>query len=155
MRIKLVSLQTVEKAKSIILDGLKERFSVFDTTYNTDLQDLLMSYNGEDRKLFIGEKQGEVVCTGALTKRSNHVVGIERVSVDIQWRNQGFAKRMISHLENEAHKQSYSKLIVETSDHWHSAIHLYKTCGYHEVQRKHNCIYFEKLLSQRRKYDEC
>lgn len=117
-------------AKALVLNGLSERFGYLDKDLNTDLNNIIKSYTGKGNIFLIGLLDKRVACTGALIQLDKETAQIVRISVDNQYRKNGFAKLMIKHLEKYAFEKNFKRIIIFAEPHWTEAVNLYNSCGY-------------------------
>ncbi|SDQ77557.1 GNAT family N-acetyltransferase [Virgibacillus salinus] len=141
-----VTEQQQGAAKDIILEGFKEYFGFIDHTMNPDLNNIYRHYNMNGNAFYVGEIEDWIICTGAITKESESTARIERMSVKKEYRRQGIAQKMLFHLEKQAGKMGYSKIVMETNKEWPSAINLYNTNGYTPFKRDSQRIHMLKEL---------
>lgn len=146
LTIKIVEMKDTEDAKNIILEGLKERFGFLDHSYNPDLNDILKNYIDNGDTFLVGFMNQTVVCTGALTKETEDIGRIQRMSVKEEFRGKGFARQMLQFLESIAKENGFKKLLLETNKEWASAIELYKSTGYSIYQTDEKSSHFYKLI---------
>lgn len=130
LTIKQITKKYQDEAKRLVLTGMKERFGFIDHTLNPDLNNICCHYSANGNVFFIGFLNGELVCTGALTKKNLTTGRIERMSVKKAYRRKGIANKMLYHIESRAIKMGYSKIVLETNRDWNSAIKFYKNNGY-------------------------
>lgn len=138
-----------EEAKLLILDGLLERFGFIDHSLNPDLDDIMIHFNKEGNIFLIALVNKELVATGALTKESERVGRVERMSVKRQYRRQGVGKRILQSIESYARSLDYTKLVLETNNNWESALHFYSINGYHSYLNDGQRTHLEKSISER------
>lgn len=142
----MIEKNDTEDAKSLILEGLKERFGFLDYSFNQDLNDIMINYIEMDDIFLVGIDNHNIVCTGALTKENEHVGRIQRMSVKVGFRGKGYARQMLCSLESAAKEKGFKKLVLETNKEWTSAIELYKSTGYSIYQTDERCSHFVKLI---------
>lgn len=123
-----------EETKELILEGLKERFDIWEPDpefiLNPDLKDMNKYYKQDGYKFLVGLFNGEVVCAGGLQEINEQCAELGRVTVKTEYRKNGLGKRMVEELEKEAIRMGYKKLMLYTGEDWYSAISLYETLNY-------------------------
>ncbi len=117
-------------AKAIVLAGMTERWGKLDPTLNPDLNDIHASFIDAGDYFFVGEVDGQLVATGALTHEAEGVARIVRMSVLAGWQGCGFGRNITQFLIDHARKCGYREIVVETNADWTSAVRLYQTCGF-------------------------
>lgn len=127
----------------------EDRFSPFSLPYGC----FLVAYEDtspikNDRKL----SSKDVLGCGGLQKIDQEVVEIKRMWVRKDIRGIGLGKRLLDALERAAIKIGYKKVRLDTNQRLESAISMYKSAGYLEIERYNNNLYaahwFEKVLCQ-------
>jgi ribosomal protein S18 acetylase RimI-like enzyme len=134
------------QARTLILDGLGEHFSLVDTTLNPDLEDISASYVNQGCVFLVAELDGKVVGTGALTTDSGLQGRIVRVSVARNHRRQGIAEAIVARLIEHARSREYRRILVETNHDWCAAIALYRHCGFEPFARDPESVYLRLEL---------
>lgn len=87
---------------------------------------------------FVGYLDGEPVVSGAWRRRSipgeqRPVAELKRMYVVPGHRGRGLARRMLSHLEEQAAASGLQVLVLETGIRQPEAIELYLSSGYHPI----------------------
>ncbi len=141
-----VSKLTVESAKNLVLSGLKEHWGTIDNSLNPDLYAILEHYIAKGDDFIVGVYDKQVICCGALTKESQAVGRMQRISVDINFRGKGLASKIVDFLEKRAHIRGFKIIVVETTKTWDNAIQLYLKNGYKEYNRDEEDVHLEKIL---------
>ncbi|MDT3427405.1 ribosomal protein S18 acetylase RimI-like enzyme [Paenibacillus forsythiae] len=72
---------------------------------------------------------------GAIKKLDEAHVELKRFFVEPEFRNRGIARRIVRRLEEEAAKQGYQGIKLETGDQQTEAVGFYKKNGYVEIPR--------------------
>ena len=117
-------------AKNLVLAGLAERWGQLDTTLNPDLNDIWQHYVASGGAFVVALFEDAIVGTGALSREEEGVMRIERVSVASDHRRCGLGRALSDYLIALARQRNCTRLLVETTDTWHSAIRLYQECGF-------------------------
>lgn len=97
-------------------------------------------------------KEDQPVACGAFKERNPEVVEIKRMYVKPDYRNQGYASKILRILELWASELDYKKCILETGLRQIEAIGLYQRCNYKVIknyppyQYRSNSKCFEKNL---------
>jgi ribosomal protein S18 acetylase RimI-like enzyme len=144
--IEVVSKQTQDQAKNIILSGLQERFGYLDDSYNKDLDDIYHHYMNGANIFLIGRLHNKVICTAALIHEKIHIGRVVRMSVLQEHRRRGYARRMLEEIEMHAHSRGFEKIVLETTNNWYDAISFYESHGYVEYDRNEDEVHLMKEL---------
>jgi len=113
--------------RTLVLDGMAERWGAVDESLNTDLDDINSHY-GSDRVL-IAVDGATVVGTGILLIRATEGE-IVRMSVHRNYRRRGIARRVLVELVNLAAGYGVERIVVETNAKWIEARNLYEAFGF-------------------------
>jgi GNAT superfamily N-acetyltransferase len=113
--------------RTLVLDGMAERWGVVDESLNTDLDDIDAHY-GSDCVL-IAVDCGMVVGTGILLIRATEGE-IVRMSVHRDYRRRGIARQVLAELVNLAADYGVKRIVVETNAKWIEARNLYEASGF-------------------------
>lgn len=130
-----------QQAREVIESGLLEHWPSYDETMNPDVLRLHRTYGSN---MLIGLKDDRVVATGAWLIVETTVASIVRMSVAKPFRRQGVASRMLSALERRIANQGYSRIVLETTSHWHGAVRFYTDRGYRLTHQVGGDSYFVK-----------
>jgi ribosomal protein S18 acetylase RimI-like enzyme len=133
-------------ARTLILQGLGDRFGFIDETLNPDLDDIAAHYLARGHLFLVALCQQKLVGTGALLIQPDQVGQIVRVSTDHAYRRQGIASSVCLQLISLARQHALSQLIVETTHDWYDAIRLYQKLGFVEYQRVRQGVYLARDL---------
>ena len=146
MKIFKITCEYEEEAKTLVLEGLKDRWGFIDESYNLDLNNIVQTYDIDGGIFLIGKLGDETVCTGAFTKEDSVTCQIKRVPVKKNYRRNGFAKSIVLELERHAKDMGYKRIVLETTNTWASAIEFYIKNGYIECLNDDHDIYFYKEI---------
>jgi ribosomal protein S18 acetylase RimI-like enzyme len=144
-----VSPMTAPLARSLILEGLKERVGPLIPGINPDLDNILSFYPGSGHLFLIGYLQDspdKMVCTGALVRETDASARIVRVSVQKRYRRNKIAGAMVRALEAHAKKNNFHEILLETTDDWDSAIKFYRSLGYQIYNHADGSCHMKKRL---------
>ncbi len=89
---------------------------------------------------------------GAIKKFDKNAVEVKRMFVSSDFRNQGFAQKVLQELEIWAKELGYKKCVLETGKRQLEAVKFYPKCGYHVIsnygqyKEMENSICFEKKI---------
>jgi putative acetyltransferase len=73
------------------------------------------------------------VACGAIRELDQSTAEIQRMYVGREYRRRHIARAILSHLENEARRLGYSRLLLETGDRQAPALALYEASGFDRV----------------------
>lgn len=149
IRFEELTKSTHQQVRSLILAGLEQHWGSIDESLNPDLDDMLTSYqNG--RTLVARDTAGDIVGTGTLILRSDHVAEIVRMSVDSSVRRRGVGRQIVDELVATARANRCERVILETTSTWTEVIEFYQSCGFTithvEVGEFGSDTWFELLL---------
>jgi GNAT superfamily N-acetyltransferase len=113
--------------RSLVFDGMAERWGSVDASLNPDLSDVDGRY-GEDIVLVALDGE-QVVGTGILLLQSAPGE-IVRMSVHRDHRRRGIATEVLSALVQEARTHAVEQIVVETNALWNDARALYEGAGF-------------------------
>jgi ribosomal protein S18 acetylase RimI-like enzyme len=125
----------------LILAGLGQRFGTIRPELNPDLVDIGGYYGAIGGYIVVLEElttSGAMLigCGMLIPEAGQTKVGrLVRLSVGVAWQGQGWGRVLTEHLLAHGRGQGYTTLWVETNADWHSALHLYQTCGFTEQYR--------------------
>ena len=96
-----------------------------------DLQNIAHHYLSEPGGNFwVAEVNGQVVGTAGVQRQSAEVAELRRMAVDIRWRQQGIARRLLEQVEGFARQHGYKRLCLSTITPLTPAISMYERAGY-------------------------
>ena len=96
-----------------------------------DLQNIARHYLSEPGGNFwVAEVNGQAVGTAGVQRQSAEVAELRRMAVDIRWRRQGIARRLLEQAEGFALQHDYKRLCLSTITPLKPAISLYERAGY-------------------------
>lgn len=147
MDISRITPEECEEAKTLVLEGFRERFGWIDDTLNPDIKDIMRYYDGMENHFFVGSDGNGIVCTGALKKHGASTYEIVRMSVRADMRSKGVGRTMLRHLEDAAKSLKAVKLVLETNRAWEDAVGFYKRSGFIITGENESRFYFEKILT--------
>ena len=83
--------------------------------------------------MVVVERNAELIAAGALVPEGATAARILRVSVARSRRRRGLARSVVEELVRRARQQGLSEVRVSTDTPWHSAVELYRACGFTEL----------------------
>ena len=113
--------------RSLVLEGMAERWGSVDESLNTDLNDIAAHY-AEDYVL-VALDGALVVGTGILLIRAAEGE-IVRMSVRRDYRRRGIATQLLAKLVHLASEYGVNRIVVETNAKWREAQNLYEAAGF-------------------------
>ncbi|MHA1585417.1 MAG: GNAT family N-acetyltransferase, partial [Promethearchaeota archaeon] len=120
LKILTLSSSSQFQARTLILEGLKDRFGWIDYSMNLDLDYILKNYNKPEQIFLTGWIGGLLVATGALIREIIHpnkklkIARIVRMSVSRDYRRMGIAGEILKKLEEYARNFGYHQILLET-----------------------------------------
>jgi ribosomal protein S18 acetylase RimI-like enzyme len=116
-------------AKTLVLDGLSERFKPFRPELNTDVNDIPNNFD----IFLVAYVEDKLVATGGLHFLPNNTAKVVRMSTAREFRVQGIASKVLRELETIAKTKGIQHLTLVTHQTWTDAIHLYERHGFRVI----------------------
>ena len=113
--------------RSLVLDGMAERWGSVDESLNTDLDDIAAHYRNDS--VLVALDGAKVVGTGILLVRGGEGE-IVRLSVHRDYRRRGIARQLLAELVDLASGHGIKRIVVETNAKWREAHNLYEASGF-------------------------
>jgi GNAT superfamily N-acetyltransferase len=126
--------------KSLILDGLRERWKNLDSSKNPDLDDIAASYGAGWFRVAV--HAGRIVGTGALIPRAEDEMEIRRMSVRRDLRRRGIGGAILRRLIDDARASGCRRIILETTSDWKDAVAFYQKRGFCITHQQGGDTYF-------------
>src|SRR5262245_2482078 len=126
--------------KDLILDGLQEHWGTVDDEKNPDLNDIAASY--AEGIFFVARLNERIVGTGALLPIDSHACEIKRMSVAADLRRHGVGRLVLQELIECAKRQSFQRIILETTSTWQDAVAFYVGNGFRITHHQEGDTYF-------------
>lgn len=147
MEIRNFKKKDQSRAQNVILNGLKEYWGFIDTSLNPDVYDIKKAYVKEGSAFIVVELGQKIIGTGGLKRTEDtDMVQMVRVSVDKNYRRQGIAKKIVTHLLSQAVTMGYKKVLVETTKTWKIPRALYNDVGFTEIKETEEDVYMIRAL---------
>jgi GNAT superfamily N-acetyltransferase len=131
--------------RSLILDGLTERWGRWDPAKNPDLNDIASSYASGFFRVAVLD--GRIVGSGALIPSAEGIAEIRRMSVARPFRGRGIGGAILNRLVEDARSAGCRKIILETTSTWTDAIAFYRKRGFRITHIKEGDTYFALELN--------
>jgi GNAT superfamily N-acetyltransferase len=116
-----------------------------------DLDAVAATYLDDGGEFLVGLCDGRLVAIGALRHVTDAAGELKRMRVQPAFQRRGFARLILSRLEDRARELGYRKLRLDTTIIQTAAQRLYQSAGYREVGRGQldgsEVVYFEKTLA--------
>jgi ribosomal protein S18 acetylase RimI-like enzyme len=116
-----------------------------------DLRSIPATYLSDGGEFLVGVYDGRVVAMGALRHVTDSVGEVKRMCVHPAFQRRGFARLILTCLEDRALELRYRRLRLDTAVMRTAAQRLYQSAGYREVGRGQlagaEVVYFEKRLA--------
>lgn len=120
--------QDVEAVRTLILDGMQDRWGPLDPTLNRDLDDFVGSYGAG--VTLTGWRGQRLVATGTLMPREADIAEVLRMSTAADCRRLGIASRVLCELIAKARLRGVRRLALVTETAWTDARALYERHGF-------------------------
>ena len=135
-------------ARSLILEGLGERWGWIDENANPDLNDIISSYqNGFFVTVWA---EGVLIGTGGISPEGNGGYRVSRMSVKTQLRGAGIGEAILDFLVTWAIGQTAERIVLETTSEWHDAVRFYRNYGFEVIGDDGANTHFELSLDYER-----
>ena len=109
------------------------------------------TYVDDGGEFLVGVCDGRLIATGALRHVTDKIAELERIRVHPSFRRRGFARLILSRLEDRARELGYRQLRLHTTVMQTAAQRLSQTAGYRQVGRGQlagaDVIYFGRSLT--------
>jgi len=129
-----------DAAKSLVLNGLAERWGGLNENLNTDLNDIAGVYaNGHFLLAFC---ENEVVGTGALIHEAKGVMRVVRMSTGASMRHRGIGSQILNELIRIARSSGCHQVVLETTSTWNDAVQFYLNRGFRIVDEREGDTHF-------------
>jgi len=102
--------------------------------YRGDLDDVAGKYLSQRGVMLVGVVEGAVVAMGGLWQVDAASCEILRMRVHPRHQGRGFARALLSELEERARQLGYQTAVLVTGPEQHPAIDLYRSAGYEQLE---------------------
>jgi len=110
--------------------------------------DFLENFDSKCERCWVAEKDGEVVGSVLLVKKSDTVAKLRLLIVDPKARGLGIGKRLVSECERFAKQVGYRKITLWTNANLRAATHIYGSTGYVLVGEEPHHSFGKDLIGQ-------
>jgi GNAT superfamily N-acetyltransferase len=131
-------------ARTLILDGLRERWGAIDPTRNPDLDDLAAAFAGG--AFFLAERDGKLVGTGGWIPATDGTAEIRRMWVARGLRRTGIGGAILRRLIAAIRNSGRRRVVLETTSAWTDAVAFYCKHGFAVTHRQEGDTYFVREL---------
>jgi DNA-binding MarR family transcriptional regulator/N-acetylglutamate synthase-like GNAT family acetyltransferase len=112
----------------------------YDTRFEALVADIVakfvQSFDPKRERCWIAEKDGEIVGSVFLVKKSKSVGKLRLLLVEPNARGLGIGQRLVSECVNFAREAGYSKITLWTQSELHGARHLYEQASFKRIAQK-------------------
>jgi GNAT superfamily N-acetyltransferase len=116
-----------------------------------DLNDIPSEYINNDGDFIVGTVNKQIVCMGALRKKSETTAEIKRMRVHPDFQRKGFGQLILDKLEEKARQLGYRELCLDTTTKQIAAQKLYEKNGYYQTGNTSygglDIIFYEKKIN--------
>ena len=128
----------VECQRQFSAGAERELESYIKDSMEGDLADIDGSYlQSTGGNFWVVENAGQVVGMVGVQRKDATSCELRRMAVDIQWRRQGLARKLLETAEAFARKQGYNAICLSTITLLKGAIALYESAGYLRTGQSH------------------
>jgi len=147
LEIRTISPEEGLAARRVIYTVAHEMFHDFETLEETiagyatewplhDMEDIQKHYFDNGGTFLVLLDEGKIVGTGALNRLEDGVGEIKRLWLLADYQGKGWGYRLMQQLLEEARRQGYKKLRLETSPEYQQRAYMfYKKLGFYDIPR--------------------
>jgi ribosomal protein S18 acetylase RimI-like enzyme len=117
---------------------------VLDPTKNPDLNDISLTY--AEAIFLVARQNDKIIGTGALVPKPDGTAEIVRMSVAVNLRRKGIGRKILQKLSEQAKRNGYKRLVLETTETWTEVIEFYQRFGFQITHHRDGDVYFSLEL---------
>ena len=106
--------------------------------YDDELDHLEAKYGLPDGRLYLLFCEGKAAGCIGLRKIDEESCELKRLYVRPEFRNQGLGSALVEKIINDARKVGYSQILLDTLPFLESAIRMYHSFGFYEIESYNN-----------------
>ena len=103
--------------------------------FDRELEDLTEKYGKPWGRLYLVRCDGEAAGCVALRKIDDVSCELKRLYIKPQFRGNGISKKLVQRIISDAKEIGYEYILLDTLPFLKSAIHLYRSVGFYEIEK--------------------
>ena len=128
LSIALAKRNELAAVRTLVIQGLTERWKSYDPSFNPDLEAFAEVY--ASAVVVVAKEGDKLVGCGVLQKEAEGIGRIVRMSVRADRRRHGIGSAVLRALLANAVELGYTEVVLETTASWESAVSFYKGHGF-------------------------
>jgi DNA-binding MarR family transcriptional regulator len=120
----------------------------FEALVASIVANFIQHYDPQKERCWIAEKDGEIVGSVFLVKKSKTVAQLRLLLVEPKVRGLGVGTRLVNECERFARQAHYQKIVLWTTSVLHAARRIYTAAGYHLIDKEPHHSFGHDLIGE-------